>query len=123
MQVRYSEQVNCIYIDPPYNTGDSEIVYKNGYLRSSWLSLISNHFGVVRNILSPDSIFYIAIDDFEMVNLAKLIDTQCSWLRREMIIINHHPQGGKAKAQPKSRVRDLNQAFMIDFARMQHPVQ
>ena len=97
-RARYSEKVNCIYIDPPYNTGDSEILYKNGYLRSSWLSLISNHLDVVRNILSSDSIFYIAIDDFEMVNLAKLIDTQCPWLRREMIIINHHPQGGKAKA-------------------------
>ncbi len=31
------------------------------------------------------------------MNLSKLIDTQSSWLRREMIIVNHHPQGGKAK--------------------------
>ena len=97
LQPRYGGQVQCIYVDRPYNTGDSEILYKNGYLRSSWLSLLSNHFGIVRNILSEDSILYIAIDDFEMANLAKLIDTQCPWLQREMIIVNHHPQGGKAK--------------------------
>ena len=97
LQTRFIGQINCVYIDPPYNTGDSEILYKNGYLRSSWLSLMSNHFSVVHNILSTDAIFYIAIDDFEMVNLAKLVDSQCPWLRREMIIINHHPQGGKGK--------------------------
>ena len=96
LQVRYAGQVQCVYIDPPYNTGDSEILYKNGYLRSSWLSLMSNNLGLMRKYLSSDSIFFIAIDDFEMVNLAKLIDTQCPWLRREMIIVNHHPQGGKA---------------------------
>lgn len=97
LRTGYSGKVSCVYIDPPYNTGDSEILYKNGYLRSSWLSLISNNLNTVKNILAPDSIFYIAIDDFEMSNLAKLLDTQCPWLRREMIIINHHPQGGKAK--------------------------
>jgi len=37
LQARWSGQVQCVYIDPPYNTGDSEILYKNGYLRSSWL--------------------------------------------------------------------------------------
>lgn len=98
LKERYREQVQCVYIDPPYNTGDSEILYKNGFLRSSWLSLMSNHLELLKSILSFDFVFYIAIDDFEMTNLSKLMDTQCSWLQREMIIINHHPQGGKANA-------------------------
>ena len=97
LRARYGGQVQCVYIDPPYNTGDSEILYKNGYLRSSWLTLINQNLEIIRKILSEDSIFYVAIDDFEMANLSKLIDTQCPWLRREMIIVNHHPQGGKAK--------------------------
>ena len=101
LQTRYRGEVHCTYIDPPYNTGDSEILYKNGYLRSSWLSLMSNNLGLTRNILANDSVFFIAIDDFEMVNLSKLIDNQCLWLRREMIIINHHPQGGKGKNASK----------------------
>ena len=97
LRARYAGLVQCVYIDPPYNTGDSEILYKNGYLNSSWLSLMSNNLEITRNIFSPDSVFYIAIDDFEMVNLAKLVDTLCPWMRRETIIVNHHPQGGKAK--------------------------
>ncbi len=95
LQARYGGAIQCAYIDPPYNTGDSEILYKNGYLNSSWLSLISNNLDLTRTILSDDSVFFIAIDDFEMANLAKLLDSQSPWLRRETIVVNHHPQGGK----------------------------
>ncbi len=97
LQRRLREKVECIYIDPPYNTGDSEIPYKNMYLRSSWLSLMENRLELATKLLSSDPLLFIAIDDFEMVDLAKLIDTQYPSFRREMIIVNHHPQGGKAK--------------------------
>ena len=97
MQSRYRGQVDCVYIDPPYNTGDSEILYKNGYLRSSWLTLMASRLALVPRMFTPDPVLFIAIDDFEMVNLAKLIDREHSLLRREMIVVNPHPQGGKAK--------------------------
>ena len=97
LKARYRGQVQCVYIDPPYNTGDSEILYKNGYLRSSWLALMANRLEMVPELLAPDPLLYIAIDDFEMVNLAKLVDMQLPGLRRETIVVNHHPQGGKAR--------------------------
>ena len=97
LQRRYRERVKCIYIDPPYNTGDSEILYKNTYIRSSWLTLMANRLAMISQTLMPDSVLFIAIDDFEMADLAKLVDTEHPSLRREMIIVNHHPQGGKAK--------------------------
>ena len=97
LQARYSGQIECVYIDPPYNTGDSEIPYKNTYLRSSWLALMQNRLAMIPRILTDDPILFVAIDDFEMANLAKLIDTEYPSVRREMIIVNHHPQGGKAK--------------------------
>lgn len=96
IQARYRNSVECIYIDPPYNTGDSEIPYKNTYLRSSWLALMDNRFELAFQLLSDDPVLFIAIDDFEMANLSKLVDIQGQSLRREMIIVNHHPQGGKA---------------------------
>ena len=97
MQNRYRSHIDCVYIDPPYNTGDSEIVYKNSYLRSSWLTLIASRLALLPELFTSDPVLFIAIDDFEMVNLAMLIDSEYPSLRREMIIINHHPQGGKAK--------------------------
>ena len=97
LQDSLGRKVECIYIDPPYNTGDSEILYKNEYLRSSWLSLMQNRLAVATRLLTDDPVLFIAIDDFEMVDLSELVDRHFPFLRREMIIVNHHPQGGKAK--------------------------
>ncbi len=97
IQARFREKIKCVYIDPPYNTGDSEILYKNEYLRSSWLSLMANRIEIAHHLLDHDHALFIAIDDFEMADLSELIDTEYTDLRREMIIVNHHPQGGKAK--------------------------
>jgi len=95
---RYRGQVQCIYIDPPYNTGDSEILYKNEYRSASWLTIMENRLSLaIYILLSDDPILFIAIDDFEMADLCELIDRHFPTLRREMIIVNHHPQGGKAK--------------------------
>ena len=94
---RYRNSVECIYIDPPYNTGDSEILYKNGYLRSSWLTLMENRLKLAMPLLADDPSLFIAIDDFEMTDICELIDKHFPALRREMIIVNHHPQGGKAR--------------------------
>jgi len=62
---KYREQVKCIYIDPPYNTAASEILYKNDYKHSSWLSLIMNRIERARCMLRSDGIFSVAIDDAE----------------------------------------------------------
>ena len=97
LQEKYSEQVSCIYIDPPYNTGDSEILYKNGYKHSSWLSLMKDRLALATSLLSENPFLFIAIDDYEMADLCELVDKQFSFLQRNMIIVNHHPQGGKAK--------------------------
>ncbi len=96
MDSKFGNSVQCLYIDPPYNTGDSEILYRNGYLRSSWLTLMENRLSVAMPLLADDPTSYIAIDDFEMVDLCELVDEHFPSLRREMIIVNHHPQGGKA---------------------------
>ena len=42
MAEKYAGKVKCIYIDPPYNSPSSEIIYKNGYKHSTWLSLIAD---------------------------------------------------------------------------------
>ncbi|MDZ7665091.1 MAG: DNA methyltransferase [Desulfotignum sp.] len=97
MESKLSGKVECIYIDPPYNTGDSEIPYKNTYLHSSWLTLMENRLIKSSNLLSDDPVLFLAIDDFEMANIANLVDSELSGFRREMIIVNHHPQGGTSK--------------------------
>ncbi len=73
MQKKYQEQVQCVYIDPPYNTSSSEIIYKNGYKHSSWLSMIESGLSSVQNYMNETSVGYVAIDDVELYRLIALV--------------------------------------------------
>jgi adenine-specific DNA-methyltransferase len=66
MQSLYREQVNCIYIDPPYNAASSEIIYKNDYKHSSFVSLLADRLQLGRSVLSGDGVIAVAIDDYEL---------------------------------------------------------
>ena len=73
LQKRYRERVKCIYIDPPYNTDASAILYKNNYKDSSWLTLMENRAEISRHMLTDDGILCAAIDDVEYTNLQILL--------------------------------------------------
>lgn len=90
---RYQHCVDAVYIDPPYNTVHSEILYKNQYLHSSWLSLIANTTSIIPRFWKEDFSFGLAIDDFEFVNLAAYLDTVFPQFERNTVVVNHHPQG------------------------------
>ena len=90
---KYRESIQTVYIDPPYNTPYSQILYKNNYLNSSWLSLLNNTMTFVSKFWTKDFSYGLAIDDFEYANLAKLLDLNFPNYERSTIIVNHHPQG------------------------------
>ena len=75
-RTRYRECLKCIYIDPPYNTDSAPIDYKNGYRSSSWMSLIANRLGLARQFLSDDGILCVTIDDYQVHELASLIEQE-----------------------------------------------
>ena len=66
---KYRESIKSIYIDPPYNTNASAILYKNNYRDSSWMSLMADRIPVSREMLADNGIFCTAIDDVEAANL------------------------------------------------------
>ncbi|MBK7674391.1 MAG: site-specific DNA-methyltransferase [Candidatus Accumulibacter sp.] len=76
MQARYREQVKCIYIDPPYNTDAGPIDYKNGYRSSSWMSMIQKRLSLSRALLSNQGVLCVTIDDYQVHELASLIDQE-----------------------------------------------
>jgi len=61
LQKKYSENINSIYIDPPYNTDASSIVYKNDYKDSSWLSLIENRLTLAKRLLGRKVFFALQL--------------------------------------------------------------
>lgn len=62
-------RIQSVYIDPPYNTNASAILYKNGFKDSSWLSLMENRLSASTALLKSSSVVCVAIDDVEAVNL------------------------------------------------------
>lgn len=98
----YREQVKCIYIDPPYNTGE-DFIYRDNYKKdkasyweetgsseegitlesnpdtsgryhSDWLSMIHSRLCVARSLLHPDGAIFISCDDHELTNLKRVLD-------------------------------------------------
>lgn len=74
LQERYQEDVKCIYIDPPYNTDASAILYKNNYKNSSWLALVENRLSISKSLLWKNGILCCAIDDEEFLVLKKAME-------------------------------------------------
>ena len=75
LQSRYWKQVDCIYIDPPYNTDSSPILYKNDLKDSSWLSLMEDRLLLAKTLLLRDGILCCAIDDEEVWRLRALLQS------------------------------------------------
>jgi len=70
----YAGKVKCIYIDPPYNTGNAFEHYDDGVEHSLWLSLMKPRLDILRNLLSNDGSIWISIDDDESHYLKVLCD-------------------------------------------------
>ncbi|WRA89306.1 site-specific DNA-methyltransferase [Helicobacter pylori] len=59
---RYKEAIDCIYIDPPFNTG-SDFAYIDRFQDSTWLSLMHNRLQLAYDFLSPQGSFYLHLDN------------------------------------------------------------
>jgi adenine-specific DNA-methyltransferase len=70
----YAGKVKCIYIDPPYNTGNAFEHYDDGVEHSLWLSLMKPRLDILRNLLSKDGSIWISIDADESHYLKVLCD-------------------------------------------------
>mgnify|MGYP000350765409 CR=1 FL=1 len=63
IQDKYRELINTIYIDPPYNSGSNDFVYKDSFRNSSWLSMLADRIPLARDLMAPDALFFTSIDD------------------------------------------------------------
>lgn len=70
----YAGKVKCIYIDPPYNTGNAFEYYDDGLEHSIWLGLIRDRLEILKNLLSIDGVIFVQIDDVEQAYLRVLMD-------------------------------------------------
>jgi hypothetical protein len=76
LQERYKEQVKCIYIDPPYNTGNDGFIYKDQYKHSSWLSFFESRLNLSKYLLNNEAVFFASIDDNEMMGIRHCLNDE-----------------------------------------------
>lgn len=74
LEAEYSGKVKCIYIDPPYNTGNAFEHYDDGYEHSIWLSLMRDRLEILKNLLADDGSIWISLDDNEQAYCKVLCD-------------------------------------------------
>jgi adenine-specific DNA-methyltransferase len=72
---RFNEIVDCIHIDPPYNTATSGFLYKNTFQHSSWISMMENRISSTINLLADKASYICHIDENEYENLHQLFDS------------------------------------------------
>lgn len=92
LQEKCSERVQNIYADPPYNTSASEIMYKNSYKHSSWLSLLEDRICLGKKLLLDSGIQCTTIDDVEQSRLSLLLQDTFAELP-ETVTIRIKPSG------------------------------
>lgn len=93
LEYLYAGKVDCIYIDPPYNTGARDWKYNNDYVDSSdsyrhskWLSMMEKRLKLAKKLLNPeDSVLICTIDEKEYLHLGCLLEELFSDARMQMV--------------------------------------
>lgn len=105
LEYLYPKQVDCIYIDPPYNTGARDWKYNNDYVDSSdsyrhskWLSMMQRRLKIAKRILNPEnSVLIVTIDEKEYLHLGCLLEEMFPEARIQMISSVINPSGSARK--------------------------
>lgn len=93
MQTKFDGGIDCIYIDPPYNTDASSITYKNGYKSSSWVALMDDRLHESRPLLTDKGVLVAAIDDVQQKELGYLINSNFGGNHLGTICVRANPSG------------------------------
>lgn len=71
---RFEGRIKCVYIDPPYNTGDDSFGYNDRFKHSSWLTFMKNRLELAKCLLRRDGAIFVHIDHHELGYLNVLMD-------------------------------------------------
>ena len=105
--------VDCVYLDPPYNTGAKDWKYNNRYVdktdsyrHSRWLSFIEKRLRLAKRLLKPDGVLVVSIDENEHAHLGLLLEQLFPGCEVTSVAIVHNPRG----------IQGDNFSYVNDFA-------
>ncbi|MDO4921305.1 MAG: DNA methyltransferase [Phascolarctobacterium sp.] len=124
----YHGKVDCIYIDPPYNTGAKDWKYNNNYVdgsdayrHSKWLSFMEKRLALAKKLLNPkDSVLIVTIDEKEYLHLGCLLEEMFPEANMQMVSITINPSGAK-RDNLFSRADEFAYVVLFGNAHVIHP--
>lgn len=100
MEYLYAGKVDCVYIDPPYNTGARDWKYNNDFVdrndswrHSKWLSFMEKRLILAKRLLKEDGVLIVTIDEHEVYHLGLLLEQVFPTFLRHMVTIVNNPKG------------------------------
>jgi adenine-specific DNA-methyltransferase len=89
-----SNKINMIYLDPPYNSNNHKLSYKNTYSHDTWIKSMRATLTIIKEFLASNGTLFISIDDYEMAYLKVLCDEIFGRINFiTTLIVNSAPQG------------------------------
>lgn len=111
----FTEKIQCVYIDPPFNTGEAFEHYDDSLEHSIWLNLMRNRIQVLHKLLHPSGSFFVHIDDSELGYLIALTDEIFGRNNRVSIISFKQSSASGPKAKNPGLVTTNN--FIVYYAK------
>ncbi|MBW3799263.1 site-specific DNA-methyltransferase [Aeromonas hydrophila] len=74
LEHQYTGMIKCVYIDPPFNTGEAFENYDDGLEHSTWLTLMRDRLELIHKLISKDGTLFLHIDDNELGYVIVLLD-------------------------------------------------
>lgn len=113
LRPRFRGRVKCIYIDPPYNTGNDEFIYRDRYQHSAWLTMMENRLGIAQDLLGEEGLIFLSIDENEVNNLMHLL-SQIFAEKVGIIVVKNNPKG-----RSLDRYLSTSHEYLVAFAKGQ----
>ena len=124
LKLQFRGKVKCVYIDPPYNTGNDSFGYNDSFNHSSWLTFMRNRLEVARELLSNAGVIFVQCDDNEQAYLKVLMDEifgSENFVSNSIVVINRggRDYGGIARTHeylliysktPRTELNELEEA-------------
>ncbi len=116
LEYLYAGNVDCIYIDPPYNTGAKDWKYNNDYVDSSdnyrhskWLSMMKKRLELAKRLLNPaDSVLIVTIDEKEYLHLGCLLEEIFAGNTLQMVTAMTNKKG-----QPRTGIFSRSEEYIF----------
>ena len=121
LRFTHAGKVDCIYIDPPYNSGARDWKYNNDYVdendayrHSKWLAFMERRLKLAKELLNPeDSVLIVTIDEKEYLRLGLLLEQTFADARIQMVSsVTNQPEGTARQASSPGSTSTSSSSFL-----------